>query len=108
FGRGVREPHHLGSRSCSGHDSPRSNLIWRFNRPNATHHHIFNTSRASSDIRLGSHGGSQTTSTLVSLTPGTLETAFSTKIGSSCADGQFGEVSDMSILTPRSSAISTL
>src|SRR5579875_3553557 len=71
-----------------------------------TGHHMFNTRRASSDIRLGSHGGSQTTSTLVSFTPGTLDTAFSTRIGNSCADGQLGDVSDMSILTERSSPMS--
>ena len=35
-------------------------------------HHILSTARASSDIRLGSHGGSQTISTLASRTPGTL------------------------------------
>src|ERR1700730_6291269 len=66
------------------------------NSENLTHH-MFRTSRASSDIRLGSQGGSHTTSTLVSFTPGTLETAFSTMMGSSCAEGQLGEVSDMSI-----------
>ena len=41
-------------------------------------------------MRLGSHGGSHTISTLASRTPGTLATAFSTLSGSSCADGQFG------------------
>ena len=39
-------------------------------------------------------------------TPGTLDTAFCTIIGSSCADGQLGEVSDMSTFTVRSSPIS--
>jgi len=76
--------------------------------PETCSHHILSTSRASSDIRLGSQGGSHTTVTLVSLTPGTLETAFSTMIGSSCADGQLGDVSDISIFTARSSPISIL
>src|SRR6516162_5681554 len=39
---------------------------------------MLSTARASSDMRLGSHGGSQTISTLTSPTPGTLATAFST------------------------------
>ena len=46
--------------------------------------------------------------TLTSPTPGTLATAFSTMIGSSCADGQFGVVSVMSTFTARSSAMSIL
>ncbi len=46
--------------------------------------------------------------TLTSPTPGTLATAFSTMAGSSAADGQFGVVSVMSTVTPRSSAMSTL
>ena len=41
--------------------------------------------------RLGSEGGSQTTLTSTFPTPGTVETAFSTITGSSCADGQLGE-----------------
>src|SRR6266567_2584134 len=56
-------------------------------------YHMLSTARASSDIRLGSQGGSQTIATLASPTPATLETAFSTIVGSSCADGQFGVVS---------------
>src|SRR5271169_1793266 len=57
---------------------------------------MLRTTRASSDIRLGSQGGSQTTLTSTFPTPGSVETAFCTIIGSSCADGQLGEVSDMS------------
>src|SRR5262249_30341596 len=86
---GIGEPHHLRSGSCCCHGHPCQTLMCCLAVPTATHH-IFNTSRASSDIRLGSHGGSQTTATLVSFTPGTLDTAFSTMIGRSCAAGQFG------------------
>ena len=46
--------------------------------------------------------------TVTGPTPATLDTAFSTMIGSSCADGQFGVVSVMSTVTVRSSAMSTL
>jgi hypothetical protein len=46
--------------------------------------------------------------TLTGPTPFTLDTAFSTMIGSSCADGQFGEVRLMSTVTVRSSAMSIL
>ena len=67
---------------------------------------MLRTTRASSDIRLGSQGGSQTTLTSTFPTPGTVETAFCTITGSSCADGQLGEVSDMSTFTVRSSAMS--
>ena len=59
-------------------------------------------------MRLGSQGGSHTMLTLASRTPATLATAFSTMIGSSCADGQLGVVSVMSIVTARSSASSIL
>jgi hypothetical protein len=59
---------------------------------------MLRTTRASSDIRLG-QGGSQTTLTSTFPTPGTVETAFSTITGTSCADGQLGEVSDMSTFT---------
>ena len=45
--------------------------------------------------------------TLASFTPGTAETAFSTQIGISPATGQAGAVSVMSIVTARSSAMST-
>ena len=69
-------------------------------------HNMLRTTRASSDIRLGSQGGSQTTLTSTFPTPGTVETAFCTITGSSCADGQLGEVSDMSTFTVRSSAMS--
>jgi hypothetical protein len=69
-------------------------------------HHMLSTARASSDIRLGSQGGSHTMLTLTSPTPATLATAFSTMIGSSCAEGQLGVVSVMSTVTARSSAIS--
>ena len=62
---------------------------------------MLRTTRASSDIRLGSQGGSQTTLTSTFPTPGTVETAFCTITGSSCADGQLGEVSDMSTFTRR-------
>ncbi len=67
---------------------------------------MLRTTRASSDMRLGSQGGSQTTLTSTFPTPGTVETAFCTITGSSCADGQLGEVSDMSTFTVRSSAMS--
>jgi len=53
-------------------------------------HHILRTRRASSVIRSGVHGGSQTRLTLTVPTPGTLATAFSTMVGSSPAAGQFG------------------
>ena len=66
---------------------------------------MLRTTRASSDIRLGSQGGSHTTLTSTFPTPGTVETAFSTITGSSCADGQLGEVSDMSTFTVRLSAM---
>src|SRR6266849_4645762 len=42
---------------------------------------MLRTTRASSDIRLGSQGGSQTTLTSTFPTPGTVETAFSTITG---------------------------
>src|SRR5712692_1838472 len=71
-------------------------------------HHILRTERASSDIRLGSQGGSQTMLTLTSPTPATLATAFSTMEGSSCAEGQLGVVKVMSTVTARSSAMSIL
>ena len=45
--------------------------------PQNRNHHMLSTSRASSDMRLGSQGGSHTTSTLASRTPATLATAFS-------------------------------
>src|SRR5205085_11699616 len=93
--------------------------IWALSVVTATHwlpatcwssqaHHMFNVARASSDMRLWSQGGSQTMFTLTGPTPATLDTAFSTMIGSSCADGQFGVVSVMSTVTARSSAMSTL
>src|SRR5262244_3481773 len=92
------EPGHEGSMSCRetgpgvcGH------------RPR---HHMLSVARASSDIRVWSQGGSQTMLTLTSPTPATLATAFSTMVGSSCADGQLGVVSVMSIVTARSSAMS--
>src|SRR4029450_8662764 len=99
---GIGESHHLGSGSSCSHGHSCQTLICCLIGRVATHH-IFNTSPASSDILLGSHGGSHTTATLVSFTPGTLDTAFSTMIGKSCAAGQFGDVSDMSIFTSRSS-----
>src|SRR5215471_19047346 len=71
-------------------------------------HHILSTARASSDMRLGSQGGSHTMLTLTSPTPGTLATAFSTMVGSSCAEGQLGVVSVISTVTARSSAMSIL
>src|SRR5215475_3322439 len=64
---------------------------------------MFRTTRASSDMRLWSHGGSHTTLTVTGPTPATLATAFSTMDGSSCADGQFGVVSVMSTVTLRAS-----
>jgi len=48
--------------------------------------------RASSLMRVGSQGGSQTTSTRTSRTPFTARTASSTWPGSSCAEGQEGVV----------------
>src|SRR5215467_8918336 len=54
--------------------------------------------RASSDMRLGSQGGSHTIFTFTSPTPGTLATAFSTMVGNSCAEGQLGVVSVISIV----------
>ena len=44
---------------------------------------MFNTTRASSDIRLGSQGGSHTTLTATGPTPATLATAFYTMVGNS-------------------------
>jgi len=52
-----------------------------------TPHHMLSTARASSDIRLGSQGGSHTMLTLTSPTPATLATALSTMIGSSRGPG---------------------
>src|SRR6202023_1447980 len=71
-------------------------------------HHMLSTARASSDIGLGSHGGSNTMWTLPARTPATLATAFSTMIGSSCAEGQLGVVSVMSTVSARSAAIALL
>src|SRR6516165_12445251 len=71
-------------------------------------YHISSTVRASSDMRLVSQGGSQTILTLDLRTPDTPATAFSTSPGNSAADGQFGDVSVISIVTMRSSSISTL
>ena len=63
---------------------------------------MLSTSRASSDIRLGSHGGSHTILHLdLARRPARSTTAFSTMIGSSCAAGQFGVVSVMSIVDRR-------
>src|ERR1043165_2583613 len=57
-----------------------------------TLHHMLSTRRASSLIRSGDHAGSQTRLILTTPTPGTLQTAFSTWVGSSPAAGQFGVV----------------
>ena len=56
------------------------------------HQNMFNCRRASSVMRLGSHGGSHTTSTSQPATPGTASTASRTWSGSSCALGQPGAV----------------
>jgi hypothetical protein len=61
--------------------------MWGLRAEKVTHN-MLRTTRASSDIRLGSQGGSQTTLTSTFPTPGTVETAFCTITGSSCADGQ--------------------
>src|SRR4029079_6179510 len=90
--------------SGSRHGAPHRSL----SSVSRKYYHILSTRRASSDMRLGSQGGSQTTSTLASLTPATLATAFSTWTGRSWAAGQLGEVSDISTFTPRSSPISIL
>src|SRR5438067_6368079 len=74
----------------------------------ACNHHMFSTVRASSDMRLGSHGGSHTMLTLASRTPGTPATAFSTWCGISSAEGQFGVVKVISMFTMRSSSMLTL
>jgi hypothetical protein len=66
--------------------------MWGLRAEKVTHN-MLRTTRASSDIRLGSQGGSQTTLTSTFPTPGTVETVFCTVTGSSCADGQLGEVS---------------
>src|SRR3989337_2929014 len=55
-------------------------------------HIMLSSSRAASDIRLGSHGGSQVISTLAPATPGMTRTLFSTSTGSDPATGQWGEV----------------
>jgi hypothetical protein len=68
---------------------------------------MFKARRASSLMRLWSQGGSQTTSTSTSETPGTMRTASSTWAGNSCAEGQDGVVRVISTLTLPSSAIST-
>src|SRR5207244_5480620 len=81
--------------------------MWGDLHASATHH-MLSTARASSDMRLWSQGGSQTMLTLTAPTPATLATAFSTMIGSSCAEGQLGVVSVMSMVTARSSARSIL
>src|SRR6185436_19766245 len=64
--------------------------------------------RASSDMRSGDHGGSNTMLTSTSEMPSTVLTAFCTQPGISPATGQPGAVSVMSIFTTRSSSISTL
>ena len=48
-------------------------------RASAPPYHMLSATRASSDMRLWSHGGSNTMLTLTSPTPGTLATAFSTR-----------------------------
>ena len=60
---------------------------------------MFSASRASSVIRLGSHGGSQTVSTSHDVTPFTAMIASCTITGSSCAEGQPGAVSVISTFT---------
>lgn len=70
-------------------------------------HHMSRATRASSDMRLWSQGGSKTMLTLTSFTPGTEATAFSTQTGISPATGQPGAVRVMSTATLRSSSTST-
>src|SRR5471032_1898192 len=74
--------------------------------PSYRPHHISSATRASSDMRLWSHGGSNTMLTLAPATPGTADTAFSTQRGISPATGQAGAVRVMSILTKRESSTS--
>ncbi len=69
---------------------------------------IFSASRASSDMRLVSQGGSKTSVTVVPLTPGTALTASSTHFGISPATGQPGAVSVISMATSRLSETSIL
>src|SRR5262249_17393093 len=122
-GGGFGQPHHLGFRTGRAHLDIRPDLILnkeefpavpkpyisiRRTQYQSEPYHMLSTSRASSDMRLGSQGGSHTRLTLTSRTPGTLATAFSTMCGSSAADGQLGVVSVMSRATARSSAMSTL
>ena len=73
-----------------------------------TGYHMSSATRASSDMRLWSHGGSKTMLTVTAWMPFTLATAFSTQPGISPATGQPGAVSVMSIATLRSSEMSTL
>jgi YVTN family beta-propeller protein len=70
-------------------------------------HHMSSATRASSDMRLWSHGGEKTILTSTPATPGTDDTAFSTHTGISPATGQPGAVRVMSILTKWLSSIST-
>src|SRR3954465_2017092 len=70
-------------------------------------YHMSSATRASSDMRLWSQGGSKTMLTVTALTPGTEATAFSTHTGISPATGQPGAVSVMSTATFLSSSTST-
>src|SRR6476619_2193270 len=66
------------------------------------------SSRASSPILEGSHGGSQTKLTTASRMPGTDSTRSSTSFGSDSATGQWGVVSVIVMVASPSSLISTL
>src|SRR5262249_50454336 len=64
-------------------------------------------SRAASDIRLWSHGGSNVTSTRTSVTPGTARALRSTSSGNDCAAGQPAAVSVMRTATAPAGLTST-
>src|SRR6266566_96385 len=108
----IREPTRITLSISSGRPDgrlqPDAMAPCRLLLVNGTSHHMFNTTLASSDIREGSQGGSHTTLTVTGPTPGTLAAAFSTMLGSSCADGQLGVVNVMSIAIARSSPMSIL
>src|SRR5690606_17618099 len=70
-------------------------------------YHQFSATCASSLIRSGPHGGSNTMLTSTSEMPSTLRAAFSTQPGISPATGQPGAVSGISMVTLRSSSRST-
>src|SRR5690606_41826455 len=73
----------------------------------ATHHNIPSSSRASSLILAGSHGGAHTTLTWASRTPGTELTRSSTSPGIDSAAGQRGGVSVTVTMTAPPGLMST-